>query len=236
MMPLDIRKSFKVAFSPQSERLATLSRDVFMWNVSTKRKILRAHPLPHPAYCSFSPSGKELAVKGTSGQIVTIDSKAGKVLCDFDNSGDGEGANLLYSPCGDYIVDGSWAGQVFVRRTQSGEIEYVREFPDEMIKAAHHSDQGRTWLFQHVPKAKKSGHSRANLFLHLALAFADIQNPHHSSRDANSPCRLLRNCRERRIAGPGLWGSPRKRWRFSRLPMESTQQGQTFRLEAPGAP
>jgi WD40 repeat protein len=172
---LNIQKSFKVRFSPQADRLATLSRDVSIWDVHANRKTLRTHPLSHPSHCDFSPSGKQLAVKATSGRIVVIDSENGQLLRDYENSADGEGANLLYSSCGDYIVDASWAGRVFVRRVDSGEVEYTREFSGEMITQVHRSDEGRTWILQHTPKGKKLGDARHIYFSVWEWPFKDFR-------------------------------------------------------------
>lgn len=150
--PLKILASYDVEFSPDGNHLATISGDVVLWDVVGRRKIWRAHPLSHPSHLCFSPSGEQIGTKSTNGHIVVLDSGTGNVLCDFRNSGDGEGSNLAFSPCGSYIVDGSYDGCLKVRRAQSGQVEYVREFPGEMIMAVHHSNQGRTWFLRHWVK------------------------------------------------------------------------------------
>jgi WD40 repeat protein len=157
MKPLKIQRSYDVTFSPDGKHLATTSRRVSVWDLQARKKIFSAHPLPHPASLAYSPSGKQLAVKSTSGQIVILEGRSGEMLCDFMNKRDGEGSNLLFSPCGEYIIDGSWAGRLSVRRVQTGEIEFTREFSGEMIAAVHASADGQQWFIQHARKAHMPG-------------------------------------------------------------------------------
>ena len=51
----------------------------------------RTSPLPYLIYAAFSPDGKRLAVKSTTGQIAVVDAVSGKIVCDFRNKKDGEG-------------------------------------------------------------------------------------------------------------------------------------------------
>lgn len=168
MKPLNIRKSYRVAFSLDGTRLASLSQDISVWDIVSEREVLRSQPLSHPSSCCFSPSGRELAVKATSGQIMIIASQSGEVLCDFKNDDDGEGSNISYSSCGDFVVDGSWAGKVLVRRAKTGIAEYVRDFPEEMITAVHRCNEGRTWILHHdlkLSKLRKGGPSDVPMYL-----------------------------------------------------------------------
>ena len=143
MKPLRIKQSYSIALSLDSALLATLARDVVVWDLASARKRFRAHPLSHPSHLCFSPSGGQLAIKGTSGQIVVIDSHTGKELCAFGNLDDGEGANLKYSPGGDYLIDGSWSGRLFVRRADTGQVEFSADFPGEMIMGVQSAGDGR---------------------------------------------------------------------------------------------
>lgn len=150
---LKIAKSYSVAFSPDAQTLATLGRDICIWDIRSRTKRLRAHPFAHPSRLSFSPSGEHLAVKSTSGQIVLLSVHDGVVACDFRNLDDGEGSNLRFSACGDYIIDASWSGRVFVRRATSGNLEFETDFPGEMITSVHRDLNGETWVFEHQPIA-----------------------------------------------------------------------------------
>ena len=152
MNPWKIGTSNTVAFSRDGQLLATLGRYVFVWNVALKSKAVRSHPFAHPSDAAFSPDQRHLAVKSTSGQIVIIDAQSGQTAVDFKNTADGEGSNLQYSSCGEYIVDGSWSGRLAVRRAGSGAHEFVQEFGSG-IRSVHSSWDGRRWITAHGCKA-----------------------------------------------------------------------------------
>jgi hypothetical protein len=153
MKPWKIGTSYAVAFSRDGRMLATLGRDVSVWDLALKSKMVRSHPFSHPSDAAFSPDQRHLAVKSTSGQIVVIDTQSGLTVVDFKNAADGEGSNLQYSFCGAYIVDGSWGGRLSVRRVDSGAHEFVQDFGGEGIRSVHRSADGQHWIIAHVLKA-----------------------------------------------------------------------------------
>ncbi|SDO21312.1 hypothetical protein SAMN04488061_0583 [Filomicrobium insigne] len=153
MKPWKIGTSYAVAISPDGQRLSTVGRDVSMWDLRTRSKIWRASPLADPACTVFSPDGSTLAVKGSSGHIIVADVKSGRRLVDFNNMTDGEGSNLRYSTCGEYIVDATWNGRLMVRTAKSGCTEFAQDFPDEMIQSIHRSADGKMWVIVHACKA-----------------------------------------------------------------------------------
>ena len=153
MKPLKIGTSHAVAFSKDGELLATLGEDVWIWNLPSRSKTVRAHPFSNPSSAVFSPDRRNIAVKSTSGRIVIVEVRSGRTRVDFNNDGDGEGSNLLYSPCGEFIVDGTWAGRLNVRRASSGAREFVQDFQGEMIRSVHSCDGGRRWIIAHGLKA-----------------------------------------------------------------------------------
>jgi WD40 repeat protein len=161
---LKVSTSYAVAFSTDSRLLATLGRDVWVWNLAARKKAARAHPFAHPSSACFSPSGDQLAVKSTSGEIALISTQDGALIRNFRNSDDGEGSNIQYSACGDFIVDGSWEGRMFVRHASSGKIEFSVEFPGEMITDIDHDAKGETWVLAHSPKATSATESPASCY------------------------------------------------------------------------
>ena len=114
---------------------------------------MRTHPFSHPSHADFSPDCERLAVKSTSGHIVVLSRRTGELLFDFRNSKDGEGSNLLYSECGQFLVDGSWAGVLRVRREDTGGEEFAIDFPGEMICEVHRCKEKGLWVVRHSPKA-----------------------------------------------------------------------------------
>jgi WD40 repeat protein len=151
--PWKIGISYGVAFSGDGRLLATLAKDVSIWAVAERSRLVRARAVAHPCDAVFSPDGNSLAVKSTSGHIVILDARSGETIADFDNSDEGEGSNLQYSPCGDYIVDGSWNGCLTVRRAKTGAHEFVQEFAGEMIRGIRSFQSGQRWIVAHGPKA-----------------------------------------------------------------------------------
>jgi hypothetical protein len=94
-----------------------------------------------------------LAVKSTSGRIAVVSGLSGELLSDFKNGADGEGSNVLYSACGQYLVDGTWRGRLSVRRADSGAREFAVDFPGDMIRNMHCCARSQRWVVAHGPKA-----------------------------------------------------------------------------------
>jgi WD40 repeat protein len=149
---LKIGASYSLAFSSDSLALAAVGRDIVIWDLKSRTKKVRAHPLADPSSACFSPNGEQLAVKSTSGQIMLISTENGAVVSNFKNRTDGEGSNVEFSACGEFIVDASWDGRILVRSALSGRIEFLAEFPGEMITEVHRDAKGGTWVFNHHPK------------------------------------------------------------------------------------
>ena len=163
MKPWKIGASYAVAISHDGRLLATLARDVFIWDLALRSKTVRAHPFSHPSDAAFSPDQRNMAVKSTSGQIVVLDAQSGQTVVDFKNAADGEGSNLQYSPCGSYIVDGTWSGLLSVRRASSGTREFVQDF-GEMIRSVHGCEDGKHWVIAHGAKATPDDGPPCNYF------------------------------------------------------------------------
>ena len=72
-LPWKIGTSYAVAFSGDGRLLATLGRDVSLWDLALRSKVVRAHPFSHPSDAAFSPDQRHLAVRSTSGQIAIVD-------------------------------------------------------------------------------------------------------------------------------------------------------------------
>jgi WD40 repeat protein len=105
---------------------------VQLWDISTRKRILSAHPLSHPSHLDFSPDGSRLAVKSTSGRIVVINAVTGLTLTDCDNEREGEGATLYFTPDGDSLVDASWSGGLTARHSATGAVIF-RESAGGMV-------------------------------------------------------------------------------------------------------
>jgi hypothetical protein len=149
--PLKIGRAYAVAVSPDEARVVALARFVFVWDLRTGNKVFRSHPFAHPSDASFSPNGEHIAVKNTRGRIAIVAADDGRTVADFKNESDGEGSNVTYSSCDEFLVDGSWAGRIRVRQSTLGAITFEKHFPHEMITAIHRDITGNRWIVEHKP-------------------------------------------------------------------------------------
>ncbi len=155
--PLKLKKCYEVEFSQTGNLLVTVSRDVVLWDVPTRKKRFRAHPLSNPSYCAVDPSEDHIVVKNTTGQISIIDSVDGALHRTIDRRTGNEGSNILYSPSGEHLVDGSWDGQLTVRSATTGAIEFEKAFPDEMIMRITYNPVADKWFVAHQIKLSHPG-------------------------------------------------------------------------------
>lgn len=151
--PLKLLRSYRAQFSRTGSLLVTLSRDIVVWDVERRAKRYRAHPFSHPSHCSIHPNETQIVVKNTSGTIALLDAQDGMLVRLLDPAKGNEGSNIAYSSCGEYIVDGSWNGQLTVRSATSGKVSFQKTFPGEMIKKIVHSDHDGRWFVVHQPKS-----------------------------------------------------------------------------------
>ena len=57
----------------------------------------------------------------------------GSMLMDFQNQDDGEGSNICFSDCGEFLIDGSWEGVLTVRSVNDGAVVAQHAFDEQMI-------------------------------------------------------------------------------------------------------
>jgi WD40 repeat protein len=148
---LSIKTSYAVAFSPNGTTCLTLARDVSLWSLASHKKAWHSHPVSQP-----------------SGRIVTLAADTGKVCLDLKNEKDGEGSNLLFSPCGQYIVDASWKGILTLRDAYSGQVNYQREHDGEMLCRVHSIRAGTAWIVEHSPRAMTHDQPPADAYFTLS--------------------------------------------------------------------
>lgn len=153
--PLKLLRCYACEFSRSGSFLATLSRDVVVWDMATCKKRFRTHPLSHPSHCAVHPSEAEMAVKNTSAEIVVLDTEKGEIIRVLDLGGV-EGSNICYSACGEFLVDGSWSGVLTVRSSTTGAIEFKRHFPGEMITKVVRDDHSGRWFTVHSPVSTRA--------------------------------------------------------------------------------
>jgi WD40 repeat protein len=151
--PLKIGKSYALDFSRCSTKLAAIGARAVVWDLKTRQKVMEARPFANINSVCFSPQADRIAVKNTSGRIAVLSVSDGAPVCDFRNAADGEGCGVLFSPCGNFTVDGSWNGYLTVREAASGKMAFSAHFPGEMITGVHCNAAGDMWVLEHSPKA-----------------------------------------------------------------------------------
>jgi hypothetical protein len=139
----------------QSERLiAAIGRNVVIADLQSRRRLSSSHPLSHPSHGDFSADDRLLVIKSTWGEIAVLDAESGSKLSSFRPRRQDEGAAIRFAPDDDFVVDGSWSGEVRVR--QASDLSAVESFAfkGEMINAVSRSELGDLWLFAHTTKFK----------------------------------------------------------------------------------
>jgi WD40 repeat protein len=82
-----------------------------------------------------------------------IDSEDGTLIRPLTAGRPGEGTNIAYSPCGEFLIDGTWAGLLAVRAVATGKIVFQTGFPGEMICQIVPNADKDTWFILHKPIA-----------------------------------------------------------------------------------
>ncbi len=172
MRPLKLQKCYQARFSPDGRFLLSISRDVNLWSLADGKKLWRAHPFSHPADIEFSPDGSKLALKSTSGRIVSLETAAGRLLIDYGNRLEGEGCNACFSASGEELIDGAWSGLLSVRHAHTGEGLFRRHFDGEMICRVLYPSCRSFFITEQKPKATTSnGPPENGYFLKWAWPF-----------------------------------------------------------------
>ena len=119
-----LKQAYDLAFSPNTKFVATVSRDVRLWDILSKKPLFSVHPLSHPSHLDFSPDSARIAVKSTSGRIIVLDATSAMTITDCANQEEGEGARLYFSPDGQFLVDASWGGTLTARLSKGGAVAF----------------------------------------------------------------------------------------------------------------
>jgi WD40 repeat protein len=122
---IKLKTAFEIAFSPDEDYAAFFGgRNVSVMYLAASKSLFSVHPIAHPSHIDFSPDGRRLAVKSTSGRTIILDAQTGQTVQDFRNQKEGEGSHALFSSCGRYVVSVSWRGLLSVRDTATSELVF----------------------------------------------------------------------------------------------------------------
>lgn len=144
--------AYSLARADDDRFIAFVRRGVVVADLRNRVHLWKGLPVTTPASASFSPDGRLLAVKSTSGWICVVDSATGSLVSDFGNHTEGEGSSVHFSSDGGSLVDGSWGGVLTVRRCSDGAIIFRRSDPGTMVTAISRDLQRGKWLIQYDRK------------------------------------------------------------------------------------
>jgi len=140
-----IGASFKARFNADATQLATLGKRITLWDVAARARIATGPPLQQAAAVDFSPDGRLLAAKNTSGQILVMAVPDLDERARFSGRGFGEGTDIFFAPDGRHLVDGTWSGLLTVRDALTGDIVWQETGADIFTLAC--TRDRRTWLY-----------------------------------------------------------------------------------------
>lgn len=128
---ISLKTAHEFAFSPDSRRVAFIgARYVTMLDVGTRKSLFAVHPIANPSHIDFSPDGRCVVVKGTSGRTIILDAQTGRLRSDFSNQKEGEGDSALFTACSRFVVSVSWSGLFSVRDRESAEVVFSQSYDD----------------------------------------------------------------------------------------------------------
>jgi len=99
-----------------------------MLDISTRKPVFAVRAIANPSHIDFSPDGRCVVVKGTSGRTIILDAETGRMVCDFRNQKEGEGDSALFTACSRFVVSVSWGGLFSVRDRESAEVVFSQSY------------------------------------------------------------------------------------------------------------
>ena len=126
-------KSYQLRFTPDGSTLVAFARDLAVWSISLRKKIAFGHRLKHVAFVDVSPTGRSVLLKSTSGAMCVLSLPELTAIQSFPVKSESEGCQALYSPCGDYVVDGSWSGLLTARALKTSELSTWDRYDGTLI-------------------------------------------------------------------------------------------------------
>jgi WD40 repeat protein len=143
-----LKTAHEIAFSPSGNRAAFIGgRDVTVLNLRTRRTVFVVHPIANPSSIDFSPTGRHLVVKGTSGRTIILNASTGQLLSDFRNQKEGEGDSALFSSCGRFVASVSWTGLFSVRDWATTKVVFSQSYNDAQLTQLSATDDRRLFVY-----------------------------------------------------------------------------------------
>ncbi len=149
---LRLPSSYCVAATQSENLIATVGRNVALASVPQRKRIASSFVLSHSCAVTFSTCERFLAVKSTLGAIAICDVQSLRKLAEFRPKGQDEGTGPLFNEDSTLVVDATWSGSIYIRRSSDLLIEKRLPFPGEMLFGLSASADRRTWMIAHRGK------------------------------------------------------------------------------------
>lgn len=151
---LKLPASYALAVSPRQRWVAAAGRrSVVVACLASGQRVGTWPVVANPSHLAFADDERTLAVKSTWGEVALVGLPDGAIKARHRPRQPDEGAAILFSPCGRFLVEGAWSGAIRVRSAADIEVTAAFDFPDEMIVDVSTDAGATTWLFGHEPKA-----------------------------------------------------------------------------------
>jgi WD40 repeat protein len=144
--------SFSVKFVPGHDLIISAGKSVCSWAELGRKRLATAHPFADPAYLDVSPNGQFVVVKSTAGKIVVLAVPTLSLASQVQDVPASEGCQVCFSPCGEFIVDGTWQGDLRCRSVASGEVHFLERVEHSMVSWLSHNATRTKFLYVRQPK------------------------------------------------------------------------------------
>jgi WD40 repeat protein len=146
-------KTCAIKFLGSSEELLTIGLNVTLWVNGGLSRTATVKPFAHPSYTDISLDGSRVLVKNTVGKIVVLDASTLETLTKTTKLRRDEGCQALFSQDGDYIVNGTWSGELSCLSTNSLLPFHSEAHPKTMILGLTCSKQRNRYAYVKQPIA-----------------------------------------------------------------------------------
>jgi WD40 repeat protein len=147
-----IGASSELKFAPDSSRAIAIDRGISIWDLSTRKLVVRALPVSHAVHANWSPNGSLVCIKSTSGALVIADSLNLQVVGQLQSKKAGEGCDAVFSSDGGHVMDGTWNGLLALYDALTSQRQREHHFPKCMLTTIKSSPSYARAAFVVQPK------------------------------------------------------------------------------------
>lgn len=146
------RQKLQAAIHRWGDDVIAIGRDIVLWSVLHRKRLCSSHPFKHPGHLDVSPSGTDVVIKNTAGQLVILSTDSLDVIVAVPFERASEGDRPMYSPCGTQIIDSSWDGLLRLLDSSTGKVVH-QELSEGVMIHSMTCDLSRM-LFAYVKQPK----------------------------------------------------------------------------------